>query len=111
MRFKPATWFPIAVGLSLVNVAAVWFAAAPGEPLHATIHAALAVVFGLWSQRLRQHPSATDLRALVDDLDSREVEVVRLRQELAEAQERLDFSERMLAQVAQRRPGDSPESP
>jgi hypothetical protein len=103
MTFKPAVWFPIAVGLSAINLAAVWFAAAPGQSLHATTHAVLAVAFGLWAQRLRQRPSQRDLQALVEDLDSREVEAIRLRQELAEAQERLDFTERMLTQAAEPR--------
>jgi hypothetical protein len=37
----------------------VWFAARPAEPWHATIHATLAVLFGLGAQRLsyrRQAP-------------------------------------------------------
>ena len=45
MTFKPAIWYPIAAVLSVVNLAAIWFAAAPGEPAHATLHGALAVAF------------------------------------------------------------------
>jgi len=35
-----------------VNLAAVWFAARPAEAWHATLHAVLAVLFGLGAQRL-----------------------------------------------------------
>ncbi len=46
MTFKPAIWFPIAVVLSVINVVGAGFAAGQAEPLHATIHAALALAFG-----------------------------------------------------------------
>ncbi len=95
MTFKPAIWYPIAVVLSVANVVGVWFAARPGEPWHATIHAGLAVAFGLWAWRLRQAPGGSELQA---GLEALEVEVSTLRQELSEAQERLDFTERLLAQ-------------
>jgi hypothetical protein len=95
MSFKPAIWYPIAVALSVLNLAAVWFAAVPGEPLHATIHATLALGFGLWAQRLRQGPGGSELQARLEAL---EVEVSKQRQELSETQERLDFAERLLAQ-------------
>jgi hypothetical protein len=105
MALKPATWFPIAVGLSAINVVAVWFAVQPGEPLHATAHAALAVAFGIWAHRLRQRPGGDDVRARLEALESDagslsalDAEMGRLRQELSDAQERLDFVERMLAQ-------------
>ena len=54
MTFKPKVWFPIAAILSAVNVWAVYIAAQATEPLHATIHGAFGVVFGLWAMRLRQ---------------------------------------------------------
>jgi hypothetical protein len=95
MTFKPAIWYPIAVVLSVANVAAVWAAAQAAEPWHATIHAALAVAFGLWARRLRQGRGRGELDAGVEAL---EVEVNAVRQELGEAQERLDFAERLLAQ-------------
>lgn len=95
MTFKPAIWYPIAVVLSVVNLAAVWFAAAPGEPLHATVHAALAVAFGLWAQRLRPGQRRGQLNA---GLEALELDVDHLQQQLSETQERLDFAERVLAQ-------------
>jgi hypothetical protein len=95
MTFKPAIWYPIAVVLSVINLAGAGFAAGQAEPWHATIHAALAMAFGLWAQRLRRSPGGGELQA---GLEALEVEVSKLRQELSETQERLDFVERLLAQ-------------
>jgi predicted outer membrane protein len=103
MTFKPAIWHPIAVVLSVLNVIAVWFAAQPAEPWHAATHAALAVAFGVWAQRLRQGPRGGELKA---GLEALEVEMGTLRQELSEAEERLDFAERMLAQGPEQRRAD-----
>jgi hypothetical protein len=50
--FKHRAWIPIAWLLSVLNVAAVWFAARPGEAWHATTHALLALVFGVGGQWL-----------------------------------------------------------
>jgi len=50
--FKHRAWIPIAWLLSVGNVAAVWFAAQPAEPWHATAHAVFGVLFGLGAQRL-----------------------------------------------------------
>ena len=96
MRFKPAIWFPISAVLSVVNVGAAWFAAQLAEPWHATVHAALGVAFALWAQRLRRRPDGSE--ELQADVESLEHEVNTLRQELAEAHERLDFAEQVLYQ-------------
>jgi uncharacterized membrane protein YhiD involved in acid resistance len=95
MTFKPAIWYPIAVVLSVINLLGVGFAAGQAQPWHAAIHAALALAFGVWAQRLRQSPGGSDLQARLEAL---EVEVSQLRPELSEMQERLDFAERVLAQ-------------
>ena len=108
MTFKPAIWRPIAVVLSGLNVVAVGFAASAAEPLHAATHGALALAFGLWAQRMgsRQSVGETDMESRIEAL---ELEVSSLRQELAEAQERLDFAERLLAQASEtRRLGPEP---
>jgi len=98
MTFKPAIWFPIAVVLSVINVVGAGFAAGQAEPLHATIHAALALAFGVWAQRLRLRPGGSEPPARLEALEALEAEVSKLRQELSETQERLDFVERLLAQ-------------
>jgi hypothetical protein len=103
MTFKPSIWYPIAVVLTVINLAGV--ALATGQ-VHATTHAVLAVAFGLWAARLRHRPGesglpgGTDLQAKLDALDG---EVGQLRHELTETQERLDFAERLLAQKAEAR--------
>jgi hypothetical protein len=104
MIFKPATWSRIAVVLSVLNVLGAAFAAGQAEPWHATIHVALALGFGFWARRLRRDPGGSEvqdrleaLEAEVSRLEALEVDVSRLRRELSEAQERLDFTERMLA--------------
>jgi hypothetical protein len=112
MRFKPAIWSPIAVVLSVINLVAVGFAAGEPQPWHAAIHAALALAFGLWAQRLRQAPRESELQAPLEVLEAVEAlqdEVSRLRQELSETQERQDFTERLLAQGPEsRRMGPQP---
>jgi hypothetical protein len=101
MTFKPATWYPIAVVLSVLNLVAVGFALRPAEsPWHATIHAALALAFGLWARRLRQGPGETEPQ---DRLEALEAEVDALRAGVAELHERVDFAERLLAQEPETR--------
>ena len=105
MTFKPAIWFPIAVVLSAINVVAVGFAAREAEPWHAGIHAVLGVAFAFWAQRLYRSPRSPDLSARFEALDA---DVTRLREQLSETQERLDFAERLLAQGAEKRRVEPP---
>ena len=106
MTFKPALWYPIAIVLTVVNVAGVWFATGPTPPWHATMHAGLAVVSGLWARRLRQARGGSQRRVgrdaaeALDALEALELETSTLRQALGETQERLDLAERRLAQSA-----------
>jgi hypothetical protein len=115
MTFKPAIWYPIAILLSVGNLVAVGSAATSAEPLHAAIHAALALGFGLWAQRLRPGPGGNQPQAPLEApeaLEALEAEVSKLRQELSETQERVDFVERMLAQAQEaRRVGPQREGP
>lgn len=102
MALNPKVWYPIAVGATIVNVVS----AAVFTGAHAGAHAVLAVGFGLWAQRLRQRTASSEQRQveagttqeLQDGFDALEAEVMRLRQELSETQERVDFVERVLAQ-------------
>src|SRR3972149_6298228 len=102
MIFKPATWSRIAVVLSVLNLVGAGFAVGQAETWHAAIHVALALGFGFWA-RLQQSPGGSELQDRVEALeaeasrvDALEIDVSRLRQELSEAQERLDFAERLL---------------
>ena len=99
MTFKPKIWQPIAVVLSAVNLVAVGFAAGAAEPYHAGVHAALALGLGLWAQRLRGRlPPSAEPGELQSGLEDLQFEVSNLRADLNEMQERLDFTERVLAQ-------------
>jgi hypothetical protein len=100
MTFKPATWQPIALVLSVLNWVGAGLAMGQGEPVHATVHIALGVAFALWAQRLRAAPVGSDTEARIEAL---EVDVMHMRRELSEAQERLDFAERLLAKLPQSR--------
>jgi hypothetical protein len=101
---KTRFWNAVLVLLSAANLVSVWFAARPGEPWHATTHAALALAFGLWAQRrirlaeARSLPGALDKGSEVETAALRD-EVGEVRRELGEVQERLDFTERVLGQA------------
>jgi hypothetical protein len=108
MTFKRAVWFPLAALLALGNLVALGFAAGQGEPGHATLHAALALAFGYWARRLQQSPDRGRQARLegaeaFEALEALEDELNKLRLELGETQERLDFAERVLAQGAESR--------
>jgi transposase-like protein len=100
---KTRFWNAVLVLLSAGNLVSVWFAARPGEPWHATIHAALALAFGLWAQgrmwleEARLRAGALDKGSEVETAALRD-EVGEVRRELGEVQERLDFTERLLSQ-------------
>jgi len=103
MTFNPRIWRPIAIGLSAINLVATGFAAQGGEGWHAGIHAALALAFGLWAQNLRGRPSSFDQGEIPGRLEALEIEVGNLRRELGEAQERIDFTERVMAKAQEQR--------
>ena len=106
MAFKSRIWQPIAIAFSALNLAGAGFAVALEQGEHAAIHVLLAGAAAYWVRRRQQAPGTevtlgtadreARLEALEADLDSQ-------RRELAEAQERLDFAERLLSQAAERR--------
>ena len=114
MKFPPRIWNPIAWVLCAANVGAVWFAAVPAEPLHATSHAFLAVLFGLWAQRLaaRQRPlGAGDADAqLLQRLDALE-RIERTVESTAIEVERISEANRFMSRLLEeRREAKSPVS-
>ncbi len=111
MWFTHRAWIPVAWLASAGNLIAVWFAAQPAEPWHATIHALLAVLFGIGAQRLslRQRRTLPDTAVAdtVRELEARLGELDRLQAvqgRLPELEERLDFLERALVEVRNRVP-------
>jgi outer membrane biosynthesis protein TonB len=113
MTFKPKIWYPIALVLAVINLAGMAFAFGQSEPTHAGVHIVLTLVCLSWARRLRQgrrlardevqQDELSDNEARIDELGA---DVSDLRRELTEAQERLDFAERMLAQGAEKRRAD-----
>ena len=112
MTFKPSIWYPIAVAASVINLVSIGFTYRPDSPAHATIHAVLALAFGFWAWRLRlaSSPASSSQSELPGRLEALDAEVTRLREELTETQERLDFAERLLAQ-ARAKPRVGPQRP
>ncbi len=98
--FKHRAWIPIAWLLSLGNLGAVWFAAQPAEPWHATGHALLAVLFALGARHLmaRQRADAQSEHS-PDAIDREQAQrtIDGMQAHLAELEERVDFAERLLA--------------
>ncbi len=103
MNFNPRVWRPIAILLSVGNIAGVVQALGAGEPAHAMAHVVLGVVLAFWVRRLNERAreargdriAGSDQQAQIEGLES---DLDQLRRELTETQERLDFTERMLAQ-------------
>ncbi len=107
MKFKHRAWIPIAWILSVVNFVSVFFAARPAEPWHATIHAGLAVLFALGAQRLAARRRASGPGELETGESHESLSDMQAR--LGEMEERLDFTERLLAKHRETdRPGSPP---
>jgi hypothetical protein len=84
--FKHRAWIPIAGFLSVANIVAVWFAAQPAEPWHATTHGLLAVLFGVGAQRL----AARHQGSRYDDIIALREELAALRQGQSEVLSRVE---------------------
>jgi hypothetical protein len=111
VSFKARFWYRLAVSLSIINLGALGFALGQGEPRHAMLHALLGAGFGFWASRLRHQASAgtQNASALQDQVDQQAVALDEAHasladqaSQIAELQERLDFTERILAQVKER---------
>jgi hypothetical protein len=87
--FKHRAWIPVSWLLSVGNLVALWFAALPAEPWHATTHGVLAVLFALGAQRLEARrraflrdgepaPADERLRRLEHTIDSMAIELERI---------------------------------
>jgi hypothetical protein len=101
MAVNPRLWYPVSIVLAIVNVAAIYVVGrgSPGASGHMMLHAALAVGSAAWAVHLRSrlrdripgHAGEAALMELRDDVEN-------LREHVRELEERLDFTERMLAQ-------------
>jgi hypothetical protein len=109
VRFRNRAWIPVAWALSLLNLVSVGvYAGGPGETLHVTAHAVLAVLFGLGAQRLaarRSLAAEADVRDHLQEIEERLSDMTALPSadsRLPELEERLDFIERALVEVRNR---------
>ena len=100
MWFKHRAWIPVAWLLSLGNLAAVWFAAQPAEPWHATTHALLAGLFALGGRHLmfrhRTHALNEHLQEAIDQNEDLLHTFEDMQPRMHELEERVDFAERLL---------------
>lgn len=100
--FKHPAWIPVGWLLCLGNLGAVWFAARPAEPWHATSHALLAVGFALGARHLmarrRAEAPSEQLRQTLDQNEQLQQTVEDMHSQVQELKERVDFAERLLAQ-------------
>jgi hypothetical protein len=105
LRFRHPAWEPLAWVLAAANLAAVWFAAVPGEPMHATGHAVLAVAFAAGAQALlarrRAELANAELMGVLDDADRADQMLDGMQARVQELEEQLVMAERLL--VEQRR--------
>ena len=111
MWFRHRAWIPVTWVLAVTNIAAVWFAAQPAEPWHATGHALLAVGLALGAKRLQERHRAAGppepwQQALDQAADSEEA-VAGMQTRVEELEERLDFAERLLTKQREPAPVDS----
>jgi hypothetical protein len=95
MTLRRSTWFPIAFVLSAVNI--IWVPLTASQPGHAAVHLALGIVFGTWALKLRPSLAGGAQIETNEAVETLFTEVNTLRKELSELQERLDFTERLLA--------------
>ena len=114
MWFKHRAWIPVTWLAAALNVAAVWFAAQPAEPFHATGHALLGVLLALGARhltvrRLAATPGA-DLQQALDEGERLQQTIDAMHPRIQELEERLDFTERLLAQQRDAERIDRPHS-
>lgn len=88
----------VLVLLSAGNLVSVWFANGPGEQWHATIHAALALGFGLWAQHRLRLGLRTD-PAIANGSDERLGRIERAIDAVALEVERIGEMERFASKI------------
>lgn len=93
------TWRRLAIVASAFNVAGAGFAIAAGEGWHAGIHVSLALGFGFAAQRLGEIDRKAAPDAVQTQLEEQAERLALQAKQLAELEERMDFTERMLAQA------------
>ena len=97
---KASRWRIVAIGFLVINIAGFGMAIRMEEFWHAMAHVGLGVACWVWMQNLKRPLAAGHANSQLEErVQVLELDVTRVREELMEAQERLDFAERMLAQL------------
>lgn len=97
MPFKRTVWFWIAVGAVVFNAGFGIYASVVEEPMHAFVHGAIALSFGLLALHLRSAavPSERQVER-PDQVELLEADLSELERELRETQDRLKFADQLL---------------
>lgn len=115
MPSERTPWLPVAVILTGINLMGLGYAVAAAEPAHAAVHVGLALAFGYWARRLRRRHGGGELSRQNQQLADQSQALTDVQNalasqssELAELHERVDFVERLLAQIRERPPLANP---
>ena len=104
MALNPRLWRPIAAFLGVANLVGAGIHIGMDQLEGAAVHGLLAVGSAYWTWRVgRPRVPALENPETEERMEMLEAELMQQRQELADAQERLDFAERLLAQNAERK--------
>ena len=109
MKLNRRIWLPIALLATVLNVAGGLYASLTNEPMHAFVHGAAAVGFGLFARYLWLNAAAPRASAIhePDKVELLQSDLSELERELHETQKRLDFADQLLRKRAAN-PDDPP---
>lgn len=103
MRYSRTLMVIANLGL-LINLLGMGYAIVMSEPWHAALHAVLGLAFAMWAGRLRAGRQVA-LPQGSERFEALEDEVSHLQAQLNDAQDRLDFAERIIAKDVETRRG------
>jgi hypothetical protein len=108
MKLNRGIWLPIALLATALNVAGGLYASLTNEPMHAFVHGAVAVGFGLFARYLwtAAPPRASAIRE-PDKVEMLQSDLSELERELHETQKRLDFADQLLKNKPPKTPDES----
>lgn len=97
MGMKRAFLYPLAIIVAGLNVAGAVYAYVQGERMHAFVHTAIVVTFGMAAlylrQRREQAPRAIERN---DNVEMLQANLSELESELQQTRERLEFADQLL---------------
>ena len=97
MSFKRALWYPVVIVVAGLNVAGAVWAYVMDEPVHAFVHTAIVVTFGMAALYLRQRrEQAPRAVAQQDKVEMLQANLSEHESELQQTLERLEFADQLL---------------